>query len=184
MVALDGVDGRSRLPRRLDDGLPVGGVVAGAVTHLDRHRDRVDSGGDAGAPVEVADGREGAHCVEADVAGIRRGQEGDAAAETVAEEADPVVARRRPPEGVAGVGAFAAALVPRAVVEAEAVDAPLAERIADGAEAAVAARPPCRGCGGQATTTASPPAESSVARTSRPPGTRTVTPSATANGAK
>jgi phage shock protein A len=66
-------------------------------------------------------------------------EERERAAETESEQSDRLVSVVRPLDRVSNVGALAVALVPVAVVESEAVDSLLTERVRDGPEPFVAA---------------------------------------------
>ncbi len=138
VVRPDGVDVEAEFAGVLDDRFPVHGVVALAVAYLYRTRDvvecgdRVEVGGDSVGRCEDAHG--GERFVDG-----RGGDERERRTETEPEQCDPVVAVGGPADRVPDVLEFAVALVPLAVVDAEAVDAGVGHGLRDGDEAFVTA---------------------------------------------
>ena len=110
-----------------DHRLPVGSRVALGTEHLDRAVDPVE--GDHRVPsLAAAVGRERAHRSEILTVGGRTQRHRRAEAEP--EQAHPIGVLACPPDGVSHVGLLATALIPVSIIEPEARDPLIAERVA------------------------------------------------------
>jgi hypothetical protein len=131
---------RARCPDRLDHRSPVDRVVALAVDDEQRDDEGTDCRDGVASVGQFPGGCEYRDCVRGASGGstsVGGDAECDGTPETVAKEADAVVALARPVERAGRVATLAAALVPGTVVEPQAVDTVLGERVGDRPETGV-----------------------------------------------